>query len=92
MWGRGEGIVRFSHSCTLQLAMLAMLAAFGAEVATGKTIFAQIQTAPLLIGATFVTIIIASVSSTFRHPCTASLPGNGYTASSLVACKRGLGF
>lgn len=45
----------------LQLAMLAMVAAFGAEVATGKTIFAQIQQAPLLIAATFVTIIVASV-------------------------------
>jgi len=46
--------------------MLAMLAAFGAEVATGKTIFAQIQTAPLLIGATFVTIIIASAVPVLR--------------------------
>jgi len=45
----------------VQLAMLAMVAAFGAELATGKTIFAQIQQAPLLIAATFVTIIVASV-------------------------------
>jgi hypothetical protein len=59
----------------LQLAMLAMLAAFGAEVATGKTIFAQIQEAPLLIAATFVTIIVGSVCSpSSTSACSHALP------------------
>ena len=47
-------------------AMLGMLAAFGAELATKEPIAAQAQKAPLLIGATFVTIIIASVIPVFR--------------------------
>ena len=41
--------------------MFAMLAAFGAEVATRQPIFVQIQKAPLAIAATFVVIIAASV-------------------------------
>jgi len=47
-------------------AMLGMLAAFGAELATKEPIAAQAQKAPLLIAATFVTIIIASVIPVFR--------------------------
>ncbi len=46
--------------------MLGMLAAFGAELATKEPIAAQAQKAPLLIAATFVTIIIASVIPVFR--------------------------
>lgn len=45
----------------LQAAMLAMLAAFGAEVATRQPVFVQIQKAPLAVAATFITIIVASV-------------------------------
>ena len=43
--------------------MFAMLAAFGAEISTHKTIFEQIKIAPLAIGATFLLIIVGSVSS-----------------------------
>lgn len=47
-------------------AMLAMLAAFGAELNTGKTIFAQIQTAPLLVGAGFLLVIVGSAVPVLR--------------------------
>lgn len=42
-------------------AMLGVLAAVGAEAATGRNIVEQIQTAPLWVAATFLTIIVASV-------------------------------
>ena len=44
--------------------MVAMLACFGAEVATRTPLFIQIQQAPLAVLATFVTVIIGSVSPT----------------------------
>merc|ERR1712130_443600 len=72
--GGPGGITSLVEITNGRAAMLAMLAAFGAEVATKKTIFAQIQQAPLLIGATFVTIILASAIPVLRG---ADLQRNG---------------
>lgn len=48
-------------------AMLGMLAAFGAEVATREPLFVQIQKAPLAIAATFALIIVATLIPIFRN-------------------------
>lgn len=62
---------------TMQAAMFAMLAAFGAEVATRQPVFVQIQKAPLAILATFVTIITASVN---LKPWTDADPGTMHSS------------
>ena len=46
--------------------MVAMLAAFGAEVGSHKAVFQQIQTAPLLIGGAFALVIIGSIVPVVR--------------------------
>ena len=53
-----------------RLAMLAFVAAAGAEFATGFTAVQQLREAPALVGVTFVVFIIASlVRPTSAVPC-----------------------
>lgn len=47
-----------------RLAMLAFVAAAGAELATGAPVAAQLKEAPLFIGLTFLIFSIASLVST----------------------------
>eukprot|EP00798_Chlamydomonas_sp_ICE-L_P016508 gene16508-biopygen25447 len=44
-----------------RLAMLGFIAALGAELATGESVFAQLQDAPIFIPATFALFIVASI-------------------------------
>ncbi len=46
-----------------RLAMLGFVAALGAELATGKTIFEQTEQAPTAIGITFAVFAIATLAS-----------------------------
>ena len=56
-------------------AMVAMLAAFGAELGTHQPVPVQIQKAPLLIVGTFVLIIAGSLAPIIRN---ANLDRNGF--------------
>lgn len=47
-------------------AMVAMLAAFGAEVGSRQPVFDQIKSAPVLIGIAFATVIIGSIVPVVR--------------------------
>lgn len=47
-------------------AMVGMLAAFGAEVATGEPVLAQVAKSPVLVAAAFATIIIGSLVPIIR--------------------------
>lgn len=46
--------------------MVAMLAAFGAEVGSRQPVFDQIKSAPVLIGIAFATVIIGSIVPVVR--------------------------
>jgi hypothetical protein len=58
-------------------AMVGMLAAFGAEVATREPIFVQIQKAPLPILATFALIIAGSFAPIIRGADVSKIQGAG---------------
>lgn len=58
-------------------AMVGMLAAFGAEVATREPIFVQIQKAPVPILATFALIILGSFAPIIRGADVANIQGAG---------------
>jgi drug/metabolite transporter superfamily protein YnfA len=57
-----------------RLAMLAFVAAAGAELATGFTVMQQLREAPALVGVTFVIFVVASLVrltfTAFRNTCT----------------------
>lgn len=77
-----------------RLAMLAFVAAAGAEFATGFTAVQQLREAPALVGVTFVVFIIASLIPIFRGISPASKSNGPWTPTAELLNGRAamLGF
>ena len=67
--------------------MVAMLAAFGAEIGSHRPVFQQVQTAPLLVAAAFITVIVASIIPVVRK-ADLSVQGAGPFTQVCTPAKR----